>query len=115
MKGFAALLLWTAFAVQAATAQVVDLDKPGALDALKREKPAHYSKVLESIEHVQAVPYTENGQRNLRLDPEKPNPTGGDIQTSHPAKSRITIPVDETQYRITVVYTKHPATLTPAK
>jgi len=116
VRNLIAVILWAALAVHAAPQpQTVDLDKPGALEALKTNKPEHYAKVVESMEKVQAVPISANGQQDLRLEVQKPDPTRRQIETSHPAKTRMTIPVDDTQYRITVTYTKNPATIVPAK
>jgi hypothetical protein len=109
------VVLWAALAAQAAPAQIVDLDRPGALEALKTEKPQHYAKIIESMDEVQAVPHSEKGQRDLRLEIQKPDPTRRQIETSHPAKTRMTVSVDDVEYRITVVYLKNPATLTPAR
>jgi hypothetical protein len=105
------------FGVQAAgvPSQSVDLDKPGALEALQRDKPAHYAKVLEMMERVQAVPLAAEGQRDLRLEVQKPDVTRRQIETSFPAKTRMTVPLGDTEYKITVVYTKNPATVVPAK
>ena len=116
MRNLVIVVLWAALAVQAAPPPgSVDLDKPGALEALKQDKPAHYAKVVESMDKVQAVPYSSKGQHDLRLEVQKPDPTRRQIETSNPAKTRMTIPIDDVQYRITVVYSKHPATLSPAK
>jgi hypothetical protein len=104
------------FTIQASAALLaVDLDQPGALEALKKNRPEHYAKVIEAMEQVQAVPYSPTGQRDLRLEFPKPGATGTQVETSHPAKSRISIPVDDLEYRITVVYTKYPAKAIPAK
>jgi hypothetical protein len=116
VRNFFIVMLWAALAVQAATpSRAMDLDKPGALEALKKDRPDHYSKVVESMDKVQAVPYSSKGQHDLRLEVQKPDPTRRQIETSNPAKTRITIPVGDVEYRITVLYTKHPATLNPAK
>lgn len=117
MRTWIVVALFAAFGVQAAgvPSQSVDLDKPGALEALQRDKPAHYAKVLEMMEKVQAVPLAAEGQRDLRLEVQKPDVTRRQIETSFPAKTRMTVPVDDTEYKITVVYTKNPATVVPAK
>ena len=117
MRTWIAIALVAAFGVQAAgvPSPSVDLDKPGALEALQREKPAHYAKVLEMMEKVQAVPFSEKGQHDLRLELQKPDVTRRQIETSFPAKTRLTVPVDDTEYKITVVYTKNPGTIVPAK
>jgi hypothetical protein len=117
MRTWIFIALFAAFGVQAAGApsQSVDLDKPGALEALQKNKPAHYAKVRETMDKVQAVPFSEKGQHDLRLEVQEPDVTRREIETSFPAKTRLTVPVDDTEYMITVVYTKDPATVVPAK
>lgn len=116
MRNLIGVALWALLSVHLAVAsQVVNLDAPGALEALKRDKPAHYAKVVEMMEKVQAVPYDPHGRRDLRLDVQKPDPTRRQIETSFPAKTRLTMFVDDVQYNITVTYTKNPAKLVPAK
>jgi hypothetical protein len=116
MRKLLSVVLWAALAVQAANPpHAVDLDKPGALEALKKDKPDHYAKVLEAMDKVQAIPYSPKGQHDLRLEIGKPDPTGRSVETSLPAKTRMTIPLDDVRYRITVLYTKHPATSVPAR
>jgi LysM repeat protein len=110
------VVLWAALAVHAATPpRTVDLDKPGALEELKKNKPDHYAKVAQSMDKVQAVPYSSKGQHDLRLDVQKPDPTRRQVETSNPAKTRMTIQVGDVEYRITVLYIINPATLAPAK
>lgn len=46
---------------------VIDLDKPGALEALQRDDPTHYEAVMKGIEQAQAVPHTDKGVHNLGL------------------------------------------------
>ena len=72
----------------AAAALNVDLDKPGAMDALKRDRPAHFKKVSEEISKAQEI----------RLDP-------------HPTLQRA----DIVTYLVTVHMTKQPAQLQKAK
>lgn len=111
------LALWVALGVQAADAasQAVDLDPPGVLEALKQDKPEHYAKVLEMMEKIQAVPYAPSGQMDLRREVQTPDATQRTIETSQPAKTRLTVLVDGTEYLITVVSTKNPATSAPVK
>jgi hypothetical protein len=117
MRTWIVITLFVVFGVQAAgvPSQSVDLDTPGALEALQRDNPEHYAKVIELVEKVQAVPFTEKGQHDLRLEVQKPDITRRQIETSFPAKTRLTVPVEGTEYKITVVYTKDPATVIPAK
>jgi hypothetical protein len=116
MRNLIAALVWGAMTVQAAPpAQVTNLDTPGALARLKTERPAHYAKVIEEMNKVQAVPFSDRGLHHLRLNPDKEDPTRRAIETSDPAKTRMTILVESVAYTITVLYTKDPATLSHAK
>ena len=94
--------------------RIVDLDRPGALEALKHDKPAHYAKVAEAMDRVQEVPH-EASPRQPLFDPGAPDFTRRSIRTSFPAKTTIAVPVDGTLYQVTVRYVKHPAKLEPAR
>ena len=94
----------------------IDLDKPGALEALERDNPMHYVAVMKKVEEVQTPPVVLNGLRDLRFDFQNPFGTGGRlVEPMYPAKSRIGVDVDGTTYLITVRYTKDPAVGVPAK
>jgi hypothetical protein len=115
MRILSMLMFASAAAVAIAAVNSVNLDAPGALEALKRDRPEHYEKVFEAMDRVQAVPYSEKGVHDLRLDVLKPDPTRREIETSFPAKTRLTVPVEGTNYLITVLYVKNPARTMPAK
>ncbi|MGZ5079276.1 MAG: hypothetical protein ACXWHZ_07020 [Usitatibacter sp.] len=117
MRNLIVIALWVALGVQAAdvASRAVDLDPPGVLEALERDKPEHYAKVLEMMERIQAVPYTPSGQMDLRREVQTPDATRRSIETSRPARTRLKVLVDDTEYLITVVYTENPATFTPVK
>ena len=110
----------------AAAALNIDLDKPGAMDALKRDRPAHFRKVSEEISKAQEI----------RVDPHPtlqkaetitPAPSGSAgpyrvvpsddafLQPLDPARKRITVRVDDITYLVTVHMTKQPAQLQKAK
>lgn len=93
---------------------VVDLDRPGALEALKHGNPAHYAKVAEAMDRVQEVPHEANPRQPV-FDPGAPDFTRRDIRTSFPAQTTIAVPVEDTLYQVTVRYVKHPAKLEPAR
>jgi hypothetical protein len=93
----------------------IDLDRPGALEALKRDNPAHYEAVMKKIDEVQAAPTGLNVLRDLRLDTQEPLDGGRFVQPMDPAKTRIGVDVDGTVYLITVRYTKDPAHMVPAR
>lgn len=106
-------VVFASIATVALAAVSVNLDAPGALEALKRERPAHYEKVVEAMDRVQAVPYSETAIHDLLAKPGEP--AGREIETSFPAKTRLTVAVEDTSYFITVLYLKNPATNVPAK
>ena len=58
MRRLALPILAAAFA-GAATAGPVDLDAPGALDALRTQQPDHYRKVVAILEAVEKRPDVE--------------------------------------------------------
>ena len=108
--------LCTVFGASAAIhLPTVDLDQPGALAALRRDNPSDYERVAKAMDEVQAVPFSKQAQHDLRLDVMKPDPTRREIETSLPAKTRMTILGSAAVYRITVLYTKHPPSVVPAR
>ena len=94
---------------------IVDLDKPGALEQLKSERPEHYAKVMKQLETIQTAPKGEFRQHNLRFSPDSPDLTMRSVQTSDPAKTRVTVAVERVLYNITLNYLKDPATMSHAK
>jgi len=105
------LLLWNV----AASAEVFDLDRPGALETLRLSNPAHYIKVRQILDGV-----------FLRSDAEVPrwmqtNFQAQDVQygpivlTSHPPKRRLSFALDATRYEGTVVLTNVRGEIVPAK
>ena len=93
----------------------VDLDKPGELEQLKAERPEHYAKVMEQLESIQTAPRGDFRQHNLRFSPDSADLTMRRVETSDPAKARVTVAVERVLYNITLHYIKDPATMSPAK
>lgn len=94
---------------------LVDLDRPGALEALKRDQPDRYAKVAEAMERVQEVPREKIARQPLFFDPIRPDFTRRQLRTSFPAQTTIAVPVDDVLYQVTVRYVEHPAKLIRAK
>lgn len=122
MRNLILVLFCAALSVQATTfqlpsvsQQVIDLDQPGALEALERDNPKHYDAVMKKVDEVQTVTYSETGQHNLRLDTQNPFAAGRFIGPSDPAVTRLAVPIDDKVYNITVRYTKDPAHMVPAR
>ncbi|HEY2628593.1 MAG TPA: hypothetical protein VGI57_05665 [Usitatibacter sp.] len=93
----------------------IDLDKPGALEALQRDNPAHYDAVMKKVDEAQSVAFWEKGLRNLGVTPGEPLVLSGNLKLSYPAQSRITVVFPTAMYFITVHHTKDPARSIPAQ
>ncbi len=112
---FVAACLCAALAAGAQSPPVVDLDQPGALARLRLDQPRHYARIADEMNKLQAVPFTEKSPQGLRVNPRTPDPAHRQIETSAPAKTRMTIPIDDVVYRITVTISKSPAQARPAR
>jgi|SRR5689334_6862776 len=100
-----------------AKAPEIDLDKPGAMESLQRDHPAHYTKVMEAISkaqtiHVEPRPTTQNAGTSTD-DPRTKD--ASTLMLSNPAKTRLVIPIDDVVYRVTAYLTKDPAKIEKAK
>jgi hypothetical protein len=112
----AVMLLLTAGAAVARLIEI-DLDRPGALEALEKERPAHHKRVMQEISKAQAMPVDEKpsvqkadvGLRDPRLK------GAGPVLPSDPAKKRLVITVDEVVYRVTAHMTENPGKLEKAR
>ena len=105
----AVLLLFTGSAADARPIEV-DLDRPGALEALEKERPEHHKRVMEEISKAQAIhvdekPSIQKADVVLR-DPRFKG--ASTVLPSNPAKKRLAIPVDEVVYRVTAHMTENP-------
>jgi hypothetical protein len=94
---------------------LVDLQRPGALDAVARENPKHYREILE-ITRVASEVSCDTGLRML------PVPAGDRmtcaamaIMTSDPPKRSITFQLDDVRYRAIVTLKTPPGGLLPAR
>jgi len=102
-----------AFVASAFSAEI-DLDKPGALEALKRDRPAHYERVMKEVAEAQAIEVDSAARpRDTRMDDRSKGT--GPVLPSDPAKRRVTVYVDDFTYKITALLTKDPAKLEKAK
>ena len=115
----AALFLVASTAAEAQPTRVteVDLDKPGALEALEREKPYHHKKVMEEISKAQAI-QVEPKPSVQKADAGPKDPRQKDatiVLPSDPAKKRLTVFVDNVLYRVTAHMTKHPGKVEKAR
>lgn len=100
-----------------AKAPEIDLDKPGAMETLQRNRPEHYDKVAEAISkaqtiHVEPAPTTQHAG----IGTDDPRRKGAsNVLSSNPAKKRLVIQVDDAVYRVTAHLTKDPGRFEKAK
>ena len=95
--------------------RIVNLDVPGALDALARDKPQHYRKVREIMAEVQRQPDSEVPQwMRTRFDARDVNyrPL---LLVTDPPKRRLSFTIDEVRYHSTVTLTNWKPQLIQAK
>ena len=86
-----------------AFAGTVDLDAPGALEALAATNPDHYAKVTTILDGVRRQPEA-TVERWLRVGFDATNVSFAPIVlTSHPAKRRLSFALDVTRYEAVVV------------
>jgi hypothetical protein len=110
-------LLWTAIAAadDAIPSRTINLNQPGALEALQHSNPMHYEKVRKIMEGIfqrpeTAVPdwiQTNFDARNVRYAPI--------LLTSDPPKRRLSFALDDTRYEAVVTLTNVRAEIVPLK
>jgi hypothetical protein len=99
MRYLLAAALLFSLAAQAQQIQRVDLDKPGALAALEREKPEHYRTVVNTL---RAAEQMHCGVDWKALQVGDRNPCRSHmIRTSYPAQVSLSIPIDDAMYVVT--------------
>jgi hypothetical protein len=81
MRILSVLFLSSIATLAVAAVNFVNLDAPGALEALKRDRPTHYAKVVEAMDQVQAVPYSDKAVHDLTINITTPDRTRRDVQT----------------------------------
>ena len=114
--GLAVLALSAQFLLSGLTFTIteVNLDQPGAMDELARERPEHYAKVQQEIQKAQAIPLEPAPSVRDALMDERS--TGATIlKPSDPAQKHISVVVDAFRYEVTVRMVKNPAVLEKAK
>jgi hypothetical protein len=112
-----ALVFAAVFAVTAAGAHPgpVNLDKPGALAALQREKPADYQAVMEEVRHARKECRLDGVKRAADPHPGREHCKSYLIDTVYPGRIRLSVPVRELHYVLTVRLDDGRERLSPAK
>ena len=94
--------------------RAVDLDRPGALEQLARENPAHFTKVEKILAEAPQRPF-ESVARWVRTEfNARDVDTSHFLKTSYPALARLTFTLDSQQYT-KVIRIDAPAQLLPAR
>ena len=104
MRATLVALALTSLASPAMAEPYVDLNRPGALEALARDNPRHYQQVVE-ITRVASRVSCDTGPRLLPVPTADRNPqecVGMTIMTSEPPKRRVTFEIDHTRYGMVV-------------
>ena len=109
------LVAFTNAVAQPELPRKVDLDAPGALEALEQTNPAHYAIVRTILAEVFLRPDIEV-PRWLRVSF---NAQGVDnrpiVLTSHPPKRRLSFTLDDARYVAVIVLTNVTGTVVPLK
>ena len=95
-------------------ALAIDLDRPGAMEALARDNPAHYAKVEKILSEAPYRPFgsvagwirTEFQARDVD--------TSHLLKTTYPAQTRLSFVLDDKHYT-KLIRIDAPARVTPAK
>jgi hypothetical protein len=98
----------------AGSAIAVDLDRPGALEALQRDNPAHFTKVEKILSDAPRMPYGSiSGWIRTEFNAKGVN-TSHLLKTTYPAQARLTFTLDHVEYSKTI-FIDAPATAVPAR
>lgn len=94
---------------------LIDLDRPGALEALQRSNPAHYEKVRQIMDGVlrrsdAEVPRWMQASFNAHDVTYVPI-----VMTSHPPKRHLSFALDATRFEMIVTLTNVRGEIVPAK
>ena len=93
----------------------VDLDRPGALQALQQSHPARYAKVKLILEAVSRHPDSDV-PRWIRVGFDARDVSYAPIVlTSHPAQRRLSFALDDTRYIAVIVLTNLRGAVVPLK
>lgn len=110
------VVLWSAAAAaDAGPRRTVDLDQPGALQALAQSNPAHYAKIRTIMDGLLQRPDTDVARwirttfnaRDVAYVPI--------VLTSHPPKRRLSFALDDTRYEAVVTLTNVRGDIVPAR
>ena len=112
----ALVILWTGMvaAGDLTLSRVVDLDKPGALEALQHLNPTHYEKIRQIVTGILQQPDAAvPGWMRANFDARGVLYSQIEM-TSYPPKRRLSFALDDTRYVVVVTLTRE-GKITPLK
>ena len=84
---------------ESAPSRSINLDRPGQLEALERENPALYRKIVQIREFASRMPCTDEFRRTLAVKFEAAEAKCTlQIATSYPSQRWFSFKLDETSY-----------------
>lgn len=93
----------------------VDLDAPGAMEAVRAANPSHYdriAKIIEGVLHQPDPAVARWAEVNFNARDVTYAPV---VMTSHPPKRRLSFILDDTRYETVVLLTNIRGAVTPAR
>jgi hypothetical protein len=103
-------------AVASASPAVVNLDRPGAFEALARENPEHFRRVADVLRIADELPcHTEKFGLTVAKFDARDARCGLLLMTSYPAKRHLSFVLDRTRYVTVVTMRDLGMTLVPAQ
>ena len=108
MKAWLAAALFFSVGCALASEKRIDLDRPGALEALERDNPAHFAKVQRILQEAPRLPVSSvQGWIRTQFDAREVTAPYL-LKTSLPAQANISFVLDDTRYH-TVIRVDAPA------
>jgi hypothetical protein len=101
--------------LKAPNVPAIDLDIPGALEALEREHPDRFSEVMKAVEKASKLPPLESGASLRRALVDETTRGGQLFMPTYPAKRHIFVLTDGVEYKISAYFTEDPARLHKAR
>lgn len=84
---------------QNAPSRSINIDRPGQLEALERENPGHYLKILQIREFASRMPCTDEFRRTLAVKFEAADAKCTlQVATSYPSQRWFSFKLDATSY-----------------
>ena len=102
-------------AAPAIAAQPIDLNQPGAMEQLQKDRPEHYAKVITILEEVLKRPEaTVPTWMKTTFDANRVS-FGPIVLTSYPPKKQLGFELDKVSYKAIVTVTDFKVKPTPLK